>query len=275
MNIEDHRRDISRWTLLQLERSYCSHSKPLTWNKIEALADSLWGRSAVPFSTKWQLDKKDANGKPEHVPAIAKILFHQSRTPLYHEVLGNFLVCSPESESQLEIFDTVIMIYFFQAGQLINYGIQYEAKPTASALHDLKPWWIILEDVTSRAGGKRMFLADILNALWLQRGMTWKHSERLISRAKDLTKKKMEEYVTHKGILHQDAQDSNVVFELSLNHSSEDDLNPSDLNDATCGLQSAELIDWAEWTDKKVGKHTHPGADEQGALIIIYLGLEY
>ena len=110
VNIRPYRLDISKWTTLQLDGGYCSHSKARTKNQIKVLPDSSWGDNSRPFKTEWQLDKKDANGNPERVPAIAKILFYQSRPPLYHEILGNFLVCS----SQLEIFDTVIILLFFR-----------------------------------------------------------------------------------------------------------------------------------------------------------------
>ena len=123
----------------------------------------------------------------------------------------------------------------------------------------MKPWWIILEDVT--AGGKSMFLKDILLELWRQPGMTILYCEKLVSRAKFLAAEKMKEYVEHKGMLHKDAHDSNVAFKLT----SANPLKLSDLDDPTCGLQSAELIDWgvanafdpaSGWTYKKVGKHT-------------------
>jgi hypothetical protein len=110
-DIKSYRTDMSNWDSLQLElNGHCPHSKPHTDNKITVLPAYSWGENSCPFSTKWLLDTKDANGEPEHVPAIAKMPFEQHRGPLYREILGNFRVCS----SQLEIFDTVIMIFFFR-----------------------------------------------------------------------------------------------------------------------------------------------------------------
>ena len=260
MDIRPYQKDISTWKTLQLD-GHCSLSKPQTENQIEVLSNSLWGHNSLPFKTNWLLDKRDANGKPEHVPAIAKILFEQYRTPLHREILGNFYVCS----SQLEIFDTVIMI-LFQAGQLINYGKQHTSilakNDDSTRRRRLQPWWIILEDVT--AGGKRMFLKDILAALWLQPEMTIQRCKNLVSRAKVLTKNKLMEYVINKKMLHEDTRDSNVAFELTLGHDAvtRNALDPSDLDSddplatSSCGLQSAELIDWGMWTYKYVGKHT-------------------
>jgi hypothetical protein len=145
---------------------------------------------------------------------------------------------------------------FFQAGQLINYGRQDKAKLATSdngSHRMLQPWWIIVKDVT--AGGNRMFLKDILNELWPQDGMTRERCEKLVSRASYLIKEKLKEYVTHTKMLHEDPKYSNVAFELTL-QGGQKYLHPSDLDGATCGLESAELIDWALWTDKYVGKHT-------------------
>ena len=134
----------------------------------------------------------------------------------------------------------------------------------------MRPWWIILEDVT--AGGKSMFLKDILLELWRQPGMTILRCKKLVSRAKYLAVEKMKDYVEHKGMLHKDAHDSNVAFKLTHGHDSANPLKLSDLDDPTCGLQSAELIDWGAtnvfdpasgWTYKKVGRHTCSCADER------------
>ena len=160
----------------------------------------------------------------------------------------------------------------FQAGQLINYGRQYEATPAATdpVFSHMRPWWIILEDVT--AGGKSMFLKDILLELRRQPEMTSSRCRRLVSRAEYLAGEKMKEYVEHKGMLQKDVHDTNVAFKLTPGHDSANPLKFSDLDNPTCGLQNAELIDWGAkdgknpasgWTYKEVGKHSRSGADER------------